>query len=356
MNAIAAPYMAWAKSRPHVGLDLGLSNVLACTVDDLSGATAALNFDGRNDDGYPPLLEAIAGRYGTGAERVATAIGTSGANFLTALALISPGDEVLVETPVYDPLLAICRARGAGIVRFERTFEDRFAADPDRVRRALTPATRLIVLTHPHNPTGGVTPDAGLAEIARLAASNGANLLVDEVYLDAARGCGARPAALMADNVISTNSLTKSYGLAPLRCGWAIASPTLTERIRRARDVVDGTGSIPAERLSVIAFEQLDRLAERAQSVLRPNVDAFRTFLAQTPELEGFANHGTVAFPRLRSRLDAAAFAEKLLREHDTGVVPGVFFEAAAHFRIGLGVQPDVLARGLANIAACLRA
>jgi hypothetical protein len=350
-----APYMAWAKSRPHVRLDLALSNVLACSAGDLEGAAASLDFSGRNDNGFPPLLDAIAARYGVSPERVATAIGTSGANFLVALALVAPGDDVLVEGPAYDPLLAIPRALGANVVRFARRFEDGFAIDPDAVRRAMTRATKLIVLTHPHNPSGGLTPDEDLAAVAGVAAERGAFVLVDEVYLDAARGCGARPAARLADNLISTNSLTKSYGLAPLRCGWAIAAPSVAERIRRARDVVDGTGSIPAERLSVIAFNQLERLAARARAILEPNVATLRAFLDATPELQGFVQHGTVAFPRLTADGDAAAFADRLAREHHTAVVPGGFFEAPSHFRVGIGVDPDVLAQGLSAISATLR-
>ena len=352
--ASLAPYMEWAKSRPHAGVDLALSNVLACTVDDLEDAAAALDLSGTNDNGYPPLVEAIAGLYGVSTDRVATAIGTSGANFLAGLALIAPGDHVLVESPAYDPLLAIPRALGAHVGRFTRRFEDNFAIDPDAVSRAMTPSTRLIIVTQPHNPSGGMSAETALVEIARTAERQGAYVLVDEVYLDATSGCGATPAALFADNIITTNSLTKSYGLAPLRCGWVLASDEVAERIRRTRDVVDGTGSIVAERLSAVAFQQLDRLAARASAIVEPNVARFRSFLEATPALQGFVERATVAFPRLASGEDAAPFAEALLRAHDTAVVPGRFFEAAAHFRIGLGVHPDVLARGLENIRAAL--
>jgi hypothetical protein len=351
---IAAPYMAWAKARPHVGVDLAVSNVLACTIADLRDAAAALDFDGRNDNGYPPLLDAIANRYGVTADGVATAIGTSGANFLVALALVATGDDVLLESPAYDPLLGMCRALGANIVRFERRFEDHFAVDPERVKRAMTPNTRLVIITQPHNPSGALTSDDALAAIARAAEANGAFVLVDEVYLDAARGAGAAPAARLAGNIISSNSLTKSYGLAPLRCGWAIAAPAIAERVRRARDVVDGTGSIPAERLSVIAFGQLDRLAARTQAILQANVAVFDAFLQRTRALEGFTPHGTVAFPRLSSGQDATGFADTLVRDHDTGVVPGRFFEAPSHFRVGLGVSPETMKQGLARISVAL--
>ncbi|HSL23328.1 MAG TPA: aminotransferase class I/II-fold pyridoxal phosphate-dependent enzyme [Vicinamibacterales bacterium] len=351
---VRARYMEWAKARPPAAIDLALSNVLACSVGDLEHASAALDLSGHNDNGFPPLLEAIAARYGAPPDMVATATGTSGANFLAALAVLEPGDEVLVESPAYDPLLAVPRALGARVLRFERRFEERYAIDPDRIRRAMTSSTRLVIVTHPHNPSGALTSDAALAAIAAAAAERRATLLVDEVYLDAARGCGARPAALLADNVISTNSLTKSYGLASLRCGWALASGPLAERIRRARDVVDGTGSIPAERLSVIAFDQLDRLADRARRILEPNVAAFRAFLSRTPQLDGFAELSTVAFPRLRSGADAEELATRLLRDFQTAIVPGLFFEAPAHFRIGLGIAPDILQQGLPALSKAL--
>jgi aspartate/methionine/tyrosine aminotransferase len=347
-------YLQWAKSRPQVALDLALSNVLPCALDDLPGAREALGFDGRNDDGYGPLLEAIAVRYSVPPSRVATATGTSGANYLAVAALLERGDEALVEFPAYDPLLAIPSSLGAEVRRFERRFKDGFALDPDRVASAMTPSTRIVIVTQPHNPSGAVTDDATLQRVAEIAERRGAWLLVDEVYLDAARGVGARPAARLADNIISTNSLTKSYGLAPLRCGWAIGTPEVAERVRRARDIVDGAGSIPAERLAVVAFEHLEALARRAQAILEPNCRAAADWIARIDGIEGVVTRGTIAFPRLRGADDATPQCDRWL-EQGVAVVPGRFFGTPAHFRIGLGVAPDVLAAGLMTIASELR-
>ncbi len=107
-----APYLEWAKSRPAAAFDLAGSNVLACSLDDLPGAREALALSGRNDNGYPPLLEAIADRYGVHAGQVTTATGAAGANFQAFAALLSPGDDVLVERPGLRP--AARRAAAAG--------------------------------------------------------------------------------------------------------------------------------------------------------------------------------------------------------------------------------------------------
>lgn len=349
-----AAYMLYAKTRPHARFDLGVSNVLPCSMDDLRGAREAVEVTGENDNGYPPLVDAIASRYGVDGGRVATAVGTSGANFLVYLGLLRAGDEVLVEQPAYDPLLAIARALGAAVKRFPRPLDRDCQIDPADVRRAISDRTRLIVITNPHNPTGALVDDDTIAELARIADDRGAALLVDEVYLDAARGAGSRPAALLGDNVISTNSLTKSYGLAGLRCGWAIASPDVVERVRRARDIVDGTGAIPAERLSAVAFAHLTRLGDRARAILQPNLDTYRHFLEHTPSLSGAAHLGTVAFPAVAGTDDTTALVERLQADYDTGVIPGRFFESPRHIRIGLGVAPETLVEGLNRIAQAL--
>jgi aspartate/methionine/tyrosine aminotransferase len=349
-----APYMTWAKLHARPAWNLAGSNLLACTVDDLPGAREALQIAGDNDEGYQPLVEAIAGRYGVSPDRIATAPGTSGANFLVFVALVRPGDEVLIEQPGYDPLMGAAAAVGGRVTRFERRFEDGFRLDPDAVRRAVTPATRLIVVTNLHNPSGVMASDEDLDEVGRIAGRVGAHVLVDEVYLDSVPGTRA-PAGARSPVFVTTSSLTKSYGLSGLRCGWVIGSAEVAERVRRARDIVDGSGAFPAEHLSVLAFGCLDRLAARAHSILDPNRRLMLDFLASRPELEVVTPAGgTVVFPRLRGGADAGPFVERLAREHDTGVVPGSFFQAPAHVRIAFGGRRDILEEGLCRIGRAL--
>jgi aspartate/methionine/tyrosine aminotransferase len=346
-------YMEWAKGRPRPAIDLAGSNLLPCTLEDLPGARDALEIAGESPDGYAPLVERIAARYGVAPGNVATAVGCSGANFLALAALVEAGDDVLVESPGYDPLPAAAAMLGARVATFERRFEDGWRLDPDRIAAALTPRTRVVVLSNPHNPSGVLAGDTELTKIGRLAEKSRATVLVDEVYLDLP---GGRPAAALSPVFTSTNSLTKAYGLASLRCGWALSSPEITERIRRARDVVDVWGPIPADRLAVVAFDEIDRLAERARGLFIANAPLVATFLLARPELECAPSRATIAFPRFRDGRDAGPFVETLLREHGVAVVPGTFFDSPAHFRIAFGGETDALRRGLAAIGACLDA
>jgi aspartate/methionine/tyrosine aminotransferase len=347
--------MEWAKHRPKPRIDLAGSNLLACSLDDLPGAREAVDLAGESPNGFPPLVAAIAARYGVQPGNVATAVGCSGANFLALAAFVDAGDDVVVEAPGYDPLVAAAEMLGARVVRFERRFEEGWRLDPDRIDRAVTPKTRAVVFSSPHNPSGVVAGIDELRAIGQRAERAGWIGIADEVYLDLVRGAHA-PAATLSPALVSTNSLTKAYGLASLRCGWALGSPDAVERIRRARDVVDVWSPIPADRLSVLAFRDLDRLGARARGIVDANSRLVRAFLARRPELECVSPAATIAFPRFADGRNSAPFAERLLRDQGVAVVPGAFFDLPAHFRLAFGGATDALAEGLRAIEESLEA
>jgi aspartate/methionine/tyrosine aminotransferase len=360
LESSLAPYLHWAKTRDTPPIDLAGSNLLHCTIEELPGAREALGLSTPSGDGYQPLVQAIADCYGTTPDRITTAPGCSGANLVAIAALVGAGDDVLVEQPTYDPLLGVCRLMGASIRRFTRRFDAGYAVEADEVRKLINTRTRLVVVSRPHNPTGAVVPDAPLVEIGRLAATVGAWVLVDEVYLDAANLTAESrtrhtPAARLDGPFISTSSLTKSYGLAGLRCGWAVAPREISERLRRTRDLVDVVSSAPSDRLSALAFTMRDRLGERTKALLGQNTAIMREFLAVHPELEvALPPHTSITFPRLRGVADAGPFVDRLLREEGVAVAPGRFFDAPSHFRVSLAGQTDVLRDGLARLGLAL--
>jgi hypothetical protein len=360
LEAPLAPYLLWAKTRQPAAIDLAGSNLFPCTLDDVPGAREAVDITAPNDNGYVPLTSAIARHYGVSDDRVVTGHGCSGANFLAIAALVGAGDDVLVERPTYDPLLGACALMGARIERFDRRFDDGWRIDLDAIRARLSSRTRLVIVTSPHNPTGVVADAETLIALGRLAAEVGAHVLVDEVYLDGANliagaGSHTRPAATLDGPFISTNSLTKSYGLAGLRCGWTVSAPAIAVRIRRTRDVVDNAESAPADRLAAFAFSMLPTLAQRAAAVLRGNVRRARDFFSTHPELElSEPPRASVVFPRLLGLPDATPFIGRLLDEFGVAVAPGHFFDAPAHFRISLAGRPETLGAGLDRLADAL--
>ena len=135
--------------------------------------------------GYGPLQRALALKCQVAPYNIVAATGTSMANHLAMAAVVEPGDEVLIERPAYEPLVAVASYLGAEVKRFDRRFENGFALDPEEVSRKISPRTRLVVITNLHNPSGALADVDTISRIGEAARGVGARVLVDEVYLEA---------------------------------------------------------------------------------------------------------------------------------------------------------------------------
>ncbi len=348
--------MTWAKRHAVEAYNLANSGILACGPADLPIRPGELALNGESVEGYPPLKAAIAAKYGVSSDAVVLAQGTSGANFLACSTLLERDDEVLVEQPTYEPILAVARYLGAEIKRFSRSFERRHQIDLDEVRSLLSPRTKLIILTSPHNPTGVVVEPDLLVRLARMSAEAGSTLLVDEVYRDILFEDAPPSAVHLGPNCVATSSLTKSYGLSGLRCGWILCPPSLAERMRRMNDLMGATGPLPAEMLGRNAFQVLPRLEARTRSLIEPNRQLVHRFLQDHAELLECVvpARSMTVFPRLKHG-ESSDLLHDRLRERHTSIVPGRFFESPRHFRMGFGVQTENIATGLRNLSQVLR-
>lgn len=353
MRSMQSDYMHWAKFKRPVRYALTTSEVPHFRMDSLRIDIADLDLDGASHPRYAPLRERIACRYGVPAEQVVAADGASMANFLAMAALVTPGDEVLIERPTYEPLLGAASFLGATIKRFERKASDVFPLDVAEIEAMLTPATRLIVITNLHNPSGALAEEAELRVISELAGDVGARVLVDEVYLDAA--VPPRPSAVhLGPEFVVTNSLTKVYGVSGLRCGWILAEPDLAERMWRLNDLFGVNQAHQAERLACIAFDHLDEVLGDTQAMLDRNRRLFNELVAPRDDLEcGAAEHGITAFPRW-SGGDTQRLDDHLREHYDTSVVPGRWFEMPDHFRVGFGLTTEDFEEGLGRLGRAL--
>ena len=353
MRTTQSDYMHWAKFKPLVRFALTTSEVPHFRMDRLPLTIEDLDLDGASHPRYAPLRERIAARYGVTTEQVVAADGTSMANFLAMAALITPGDEVLVEQPTYEPMLGAASFLGAQIKRFERKAADAFRLDPAAVERMLTPNTRLIVITNLHNPSSTLADEAELRAIGDLAASVGARVLVDEVYLDAAAP-PRRSAVHLGPAFVVTNSLTKVYGLSGLRCGWILAEPGLAERMWRLNDLFGVNQAHAAERLACIAFDHIDEVIGGNPAMLERNRKLFNAFVAGRDDVDcAPAEHGITTFPRWAGG-DTQRLDDHLREQYDTAVVPGRWFEMPDHFRVGFGLATNEFDEALARLAAAL--
>jgi aspartate/methionine/tyrosine aminotransferase len=354
-RTMSSSYMEWAKTRSHCRFNLATSGVANYPLSELPVRLEDLEISGPSSYGYQPLQQALARKCGVPPECIVAAAGTSMANHLAMAATITQGDEVVIEAPTYELLTSTASYLGAEIKTFPRRFEDGFRIDPADVERSVSSRTRLIVLTNLHNPSGAVCDEDTLRRIGQVARRSGAMVLVDEVYLDAAFEAAPSSAIHLGEEFIVTSSLTKVYGLSGLRCGWILARPDLAARMWRLNDLFGVIPAHAAERLSVIALDNLDRISARTRALLDTNRLILREMLSSCPGLVGPGpEYGTVAFPRLRNG-SVDALCEELRDKYETTVVPGSFFGMPRHFRIGIGGDTETLREGLARLGHAIK-
>jgi hypothetical protein len=171
--------MRFAKLDTAATYGLASSGVADCTMAELGASLDDLALHGPNSYGYAPLVERIADRFAIDPTHVVTAGGASFANHLALAALVSPGDEVLVEDPTYELILSTLGYLQAVLRRFPRRPEAAWRLDPQAVAAHLTPRTRLVVLTNLHNPTGALASVDEIAAVAQAAAAVGALVVID---------------------------------------------------------------------------------------------------------------------------------------------------------------------------------
>jgi aspartate/methionine/tyrosine aminotransferase len=354
-SEIESPYLEFSKLYVPAKYNLASSAVMTFPLLDLPVRLDEIELNGPGGYGFAPLLERIAQYNKVSPECVMATAGTSMANQLAMAATFDHGDEVLIEYPTYEALVSAAEYLGAQVRYFERRRENNFAVDPEVVRRQITPRTRLIVLANLHNPTGAYIPQETLHAVGEIAATNGARVLVDEVYLEALYEQRPPTAFHFGEHFIVTSSLTKAFGLGGLRCGWVLASPDLVQRMWRLNDLYGSNAPHPSECLSVLVFDHLDRISARAQHILRTNRTAFGDFLTSLPELDCVVpEHGAIFAPRVGDE-SSFEFCRMLEQRYETSVVAGEYFYMPGYVRVGIGGDPEMTREGLERLGQAIR-
>jgi aspartate/methionine/tyrosine aminotransferase len=311
------------------------------------------------DDGtaWGRLRERIAAHNGVPAREAIPALGTSHALFTAYAALLSPGDELLIERPAYEPLFRIAEGLGARVTWFERPPAERFALDPERVRAAISPRTRAVVITNLHNPGGVRASDEEILAVARIAEQSGAYLIVDEVYapFDSMCDAGGRwdgSARRLAANIIVVSSLTKVYGVGPLRIGWMLAPPDVIARGEDAQMSNLGHAPFSWAALGVAAFDHLPALAARSRALLGGKRARVEAWIAQHPHLSWSGpREGLFGFALDARGGDLTAAIERGARESGVLVAAGSFFGMPSGFRLSWSIDEAKLAAALETLA-----
>jgi aspartate aminotransferase len=310
--------------------------------------------------GEPALRERLAQAFdGYTADNILVTNGAKQALYSLFQVLCDPGDEVILAKPCWVSFTEQITLAGGRPVLVETG--EAFELDPDRIRRAITPRTRAILINSPNNPTGAVYAAEAIAATARLAAERGLYLISDEAYH--AYTFDGRPhtaaVAISPDpaRVITVRSFSKHYNMTGFRLGYVAADKPIIQALARLQSHTTGNVCTFAQHGALAALD-MDQgiVAERCAELQRRRDLA----LARTRELfPCAAGHGAFyLFPDVRGRLrngeTSADLAARLLDRAGVALVPGEAFHGPGHIRISFGTGPEALTRAFDKIREVL--
>jgi aspartate/methionine/tyrosine aminotransferase len=257
--------------------------------------------------------------------------GSTEAMISAMLAIINPGDEVVVFEPFYENYGPDAILSGAA-PRFVKLRPPDWTFDPDELAAAFGPATKAIILNTPNNPTGKVFERAELERIRDLCVEWNCFAITDEIYehmlYDGARHISAASLDAMRERTITINALSKTYSVTGWRVGWAIAAPEVTAAIRKVHDFVTVGAAAPLQEAGVVAmqlpqsyYETLAReyLVRRDRMLEILSGAGFRCFKPRGAYYI-MTDISAFGFP------DDMAFARYLVEEIGVAAVPGSSF------------------------------
>jgi methionine aminotransferase len=290
--------------------------------------------------GWPALLEAVAVKvrelYGRSVEPEAEVTVTSGATealFCAVHAVVRPGDEVILLEPAYDSYQPAIELAGGRAVRVPMRRPD-FRVDWDRVRDAITPRTRLLVVNSPHNPTGAVLAASDLDSLQDILRDNDVLVLSDEVYEHIVfdgrphQSLLTRPELATRSFVVS--SFGKTYHCTGWKVGYCVAAPGLTTEFRKVHQFVQFAVATPLQAGLAQFLGECPGHARELGPFYQRKRDRFLELLGATP-LRAVPAAGTyfqLADYSAVSDLPDVEFARRLTREVGVAAIPVSVFSA----------------------------
>ncbi|MET1231560.1 MAG: aminotransferase class I/II-fold pyridoxal phosphate-dependent enzyme, partial [Candidatus Limnocylindrales bacterium] len=322
-----------------------MAELLALADDETRALWDGLALGYTESTGHPLLRREIAALYETiEPDEVLVFTGAEEAIFCLVNVLLAPGDHAVVTWPGYQSLYEVGRAVGADVTLHELYEADGWSLDVDRIRAAIRPETRLIVVNAPHNPTGMLPSRAEWQALTDACAEAGVHLLADEVYrlLEFAPDDRLQAGADALPTGVSLGVMSKSFAMAGLRIGWlASHDRDLLGRVAAFKDYTTICPPAPSEILAIIGLRAKESVLARSRAIVAVNLGLLDDFLIEHAAAFRWVRPraGSIGFPRL-TRPDTTAddFAAALVEAEGVLLLPGsTFGHAGNHVRIGFG-------------------
>lgn len=273
------------------------------------------------------------------------------------MALLNPGDEVIIPAPMYvayAPMIAYCRAN---LISFDTTPEQ-YQIDEAKLRACVSENTKIFVLTSPNNPTGCVYNQQSIEIIAKVAKEFGFFILSDDVYNQLVylnHLPTINDIKELRNQVIVAQSLSKPYAMTGWRIGYLLAEKTILSEIAKIHQyLVTGISSI-SQKAAVVA---LDTDPLRVREIYRERRDYAMTFFKEIGLPCVKPEGAFYLFPDISEfKLDSMTFCRKAAYEYKVALVPGIYFGVAGdqNIRISFACKEEELAEGLKRLGTMVR-
>jgi aspartate/methionine/tyrosine aminotransferase len=302
------------------------------------------------------LRERIAALYPeTSANAVLVTVGAAQANWMVCGTLLEPRDEVVVVSPGYRQVWGLATNAGCRVKEVHLRPRNHWRLDVDWLETVVTPKTKLVSIVNPNNPTGSILSGEEMRRIVAICERTGAWLHADEVYCGTELSGRETPSFRgMYHRLICVNSLSKAYGLAGLRIGWAVATPEMVEELWRRHEYAVIAASGPGMKLAEIALQPEKRkmLLERQKKLSREGHAVLESWVR---EQEGRfsvspAVATSIAFVGYHFDMPSAELADHIRRKASVLVAPGAYLGTEHHLRITVGYEPQKVRTALERI------
>ena len=336
---------AW-ENRVHINLSesgvhpLSIQELLALSGGD-ADVLGRIPLGYSQSNGTDALRTAIAALYpGATPDQVLVTTGSAEANFISCWTLLSPGDHAVIQVPTYMQTWGLAQNFGARVSTFSLHADRAWEPDPDEIRRAITPGTRLVVVTNPNNPTGHVLSQRAREVILERVRAAGAWLLCDEVYQGAERNGNTTPSFWGSyEKVLISNGLSKAYGLPGLRIGWVVGPADVIESLWRRHDYTVIGPTPMSDFLAREALKVREKILARTRGILNAHYPIMNAWLKRFGKLFEWRDPdaGAICFARYANAVKAEDLVEQVRARQNILLVPGEHFGLPQHLRLGFG-------------------
>ena len=306
-------------------------------------------------EGLPEFRKGVCGLYKTlNIENIVPTHGASGANHHVFYSLISPGDRVVSIMPTYQQLYSIPESYGADVQILHLSKENNYLPDLEKLRRLVTPETKMICINNPNNPTGALMSEQMLREIVEIARSADAWILCDEVYRHLSQEDDWCPSIVdLYEKGISVSSMSKVFSLAGLRLGWiATHDMSVVKSCLSHRDYNLVSCGVFDEMLAAAALKHRDKLLERSRKIVRENLQILDDWVSSESHVSYVKpKAGTTALVYYDLDIPSYEFCEEMYKKTGAFVTPGDCFEVPHSMRIGYAYGKQDLIDGLKAIS-----